>query len=269
MQKAKQKPDVKIGLVAYRDRGDAYVTQVLPLTNDLDKVYETLMAYRADGGGDGPEDVNAALNAALTHMQWSDGKDTLKMIFLVGDAPPHMDYADTVAWSKTARDAVRKNIYVNTIQCGNDSETTKTWKDIAHAAEGRYAMIAQDGGAAVAVATPFDAEIGKLAAELDSTYMSYGADAKEADATRARASSMAAAAEAPGAVLVQRPGHPDRLAGRHRRVRGGVPFGRTRHRLAYEQVDVRGEQLGLFAIERLNLLDRADQIGPVAAAQRW
>ena len=52
--RANEKPDVKIGLVAFRDRGDAYVTQTTPLTNNLDAVYETLMALRADGGGDGP-----------------------------------------------------------------------------------------------------------------------------------------------------------------------------------------------------------------------
>ena len=38
---------MSIGLVAYRDHGDQYVTQVLPLTNDLDKVYSTLMDYQA------------------------------------------------------------------------------------------------------------------------------------------------------------------------------------------------------------------------------
>ncbi|HEV2764625.1 MAG TPA: VWA domain-containing protein [Pyrinomonadaceae bacterium] len=31
------KPSVRVGLVAYRDLGDEYVTQVLPLTDDLDK----------------------------------------------------------------------------------------------------------------------------------------------------------------------------------------------------------------------------------------
>ncbi len=45
---------VKVGLVAYRDRGDQYITQVLPLTEDLDKVYSTLMDYEAQGGGDEP-----------------------------------------------------------------------------------------------------------------------------------------------------------------------------------------------------------------------
>src|ERR1700755_3080626 len=50
-------PSVRACLVTYRDHGDKYDTQILPVTNDLDKVYTTLMAFRADGGGDGPEDV--------------------------------------------------------------------------------------------------------------------------------------------------------------------------------------------------------------------
>ncbi len=194
VQKAKQRPEVKVGLVAYRDRGDAYVTQVLPLTTDLDKVYETLMAYGADGGGDTPEDVNSALNDALTKMQWSGGKDTLKMIFLVGDAPAQT-YNDTPSWKQTAQAAVRKNIYINTIQCGGDPSTTSTWKNIAHAAEGRFAQIAQDGGVAVAVATPFDADLAHLAGELDRTYLTYGAapERKAKADTRARAGALAAA----------------------------------------------------------------------------
>ena len=35
-------PDLKVGLVAYRDKGDAYVTQVLDLTDDLDAVHARL-----------------------------------------------------------------------------------------------------------------------------------------------------------------------------------------------------------------------------------
>src|SRR5258708_4421886 len=48
-------PSVKVGLVAYRDRGDDYVTQVLPLTEDLDKVYTRLMRFEPSSGGDTPE----------------------------------------------------------------------------------------------------------------------------------------------------------------------------------------------------------------------
>ena len=64
-------PSVRIGLVAYRDRGDEYLTQVLPLTDDLDKVYTTLMDYRADGGGDGTfrrDDIAAVARACCSWL---------------------------------------------------------------------------------------------------------------------------------------------------------------------------------------------------------
>src|SRR5947209_19460159 len=41
-------PRLKVGLVAYRDRGDAYVTKVHDLTEDLDAVYANLMALKAE-----------------------------------------------------------------------------------------------------------------------------------------------------------------------------------------------------------------------------
>jgi len=45
---------VRVGLVAYRDRGDNYVTKVTPLSANLDAVYSQLMSFRAEGGGDTP-----------------------------------------------------------------------------------------------------------------------------------------------------------------------------------------------------------------------
>src|SRR5262245_50330689 len=84
-------PQVKIGLVAFRDRGDEYVTRVIDLTDDLDGIHQNLMKLQANGGGDTPESVNQALHEAVTKIKWSDNKKTLKLIFLVGDAPPHMD----------------------------------------------------------------------------------------------------------------------------------------------------------------------------------
>src|SRR5437867_2798657 len=38
-------PDLKVGLVAYRDKGDAYVTQVLDLSDDLDAVHGRLKTF--------------------------------------------------------------------------------------------------------------------------------------------------------------------------------------------------------------------------------
>src|SRR5919109_135242 len=43
----KPTPDLKVGLVAYRDKGDAYVTRVYDLSDDLDAVHAHLMKFAA------------------------------------------------------------------------------------------------------------------------------------------------------------------------------------------------------------------------------
>ena len=176
VMKAKIQPEVKVGLVAFRDQSDAYVTKVTPLSDDLDAVYKDLMAFQADGGGDTPEDVELALHHALTQIKWSEGKDVLKIIFLVGDAPPQR-YPQAVRWEKSAQDAVRRYIYINTVQAGVDASTTTVWTKIAQSAEGRFSRIQQDGGVVAEVATPFDADLAKLARDLDNTEVDYGSRA--------------------------------------------------------------------------------------------
>src|ERR1043165_6481107 len=137
-----QNTRVRIGLVAYRDRGDAYVTQVLPLTEDLDKVYMTLIDYQAVGGGDGPEDVRTALADSVYRIPWSEATSgTSRIIFLVGDAPPHDDYDDVADTLTTAATAMKKGIIVNTIQCGASSETKRAWEAIAVLGHGQYFAI--------------------------------------------------------------------------------------------------------------------------------
>ena len=140
-------PSVRAGLVAYRDRGDAYVTKVLPLTTDLDQVYSTLMSYRAEGGGDGPENVRRALADGVHNAGWSPRTQGIaQILFLVGDAPPHEDYQDEPSTATTTAEAVNAGMIVNTIQCGNMPGTQNVWQAIAQRGEGQYFAIAQDGG---------------------------------------------------------------------------------------------------------------------------
>ena len=165
---------VRIGLVAYRDRGDEYVTQVLPLTSDLDKVYTTLMDYQATGGGDEEEDVRTALSEAVYKVNWSPSNpDLAKVLFLVGDAPPHNDYANTADTLITAESAAGLGMIVNTIQCGSLGVTTRVWKAIAQSGNGQYFAVADDGGVQT-ISTPYDDEMANLATKLGSTFLSYG-----------------------------------------------------------------------------------------------
>ena len=172
MQKP-SKPRVRVGLVAYRDLGDEYVTKLLPLTEDLDKAYTTLMDYQANGGGDTPENVRKALAEGVRGAGWSKaGRGMAQIVFLVGDAPPQ-NYAQEPDVLVTTAEAVRKNMIVNTIQCGDLPGTREIWQTIALRGEGKYFAIAQDGGVQ-AITTPFDAELADLAAQLGKTYISYG-----------------------------------------------------------------------------------------------
>jgi Mg-chelatase subunit ChlD len=174
VMKLPSKPEVRMGLVAYRDHRDAYVTRVTPISRDLDNVYNTLMSYRAEGGGDTPEDVRQALADGVHKVGWSPRSPNIaQILFLVGDAPPHDDYdnePDTVA---SALEAAKAGILVNTIQCGNMAGTDVAWNKISRAGEGQYFAIAQNGGV-VAVATPFDAELSRLGSKIGGTYMAYG-----------------------------------------------------------------------------------------------
>ena len=173
MAQADPAPEIRMGLVAYRDRGDAYVTRVVDLSGDLDTMYATLMDFAADGGGDTPESVNQALGDAFERISWSQDASTYKVVFLVGDAPPHMDYFEDRRYPEILAAAAQRGIVVNTIQCGGMPETTQTWNEIARLGGGRYFQVDQAGGA-LAIATPFDAEIAELSAELDSTRLYYG-----------------------------------------------------------------------------------------------
>ncbi|MCX5659534.1 MAG: VWA domain-containing protein [Planctomycetota bacterium] len=170
---AKPAPHVKFALIGYRDRGDEYVTRDFDLTDDLDGIYSHLKEFKADGGGDTPESVNQALNEAVTKMQWSGDRSVLKIVFLVGDAPPHMDYANDVKYPDICQAAVRKDLVINTVQCGADPETTRVWKEIAKLSEGQYAVIEQQGGMQ-AVSTPMDKEIQAKQRELNASALVYG-----------------------------------------------------------------------------------------------
>ena len=173
MASGQPSPRIRLGLVAYRDRGDAYVTQRFDLTTDLDAIYGQLMQLQAGGGGDTPESVNQALSEAVNQMSWSPGGNVYRAVFLVGDAPPHMDYADDTPYSATLAVARQRGIVVNTVQCGSMQATRPVWEKIAALGSGHYAAVAQDGGM-VALHTPMDDALGRLNAKLADNALAWG-----------------------------------------------------------------------------------------------
>jgi von Willebrand factor type A domain len=166
--------DIRMGLVAYRDIGDDYVTKKIDLTTDIQDLYAHLLELKARGGGDWPESVNEALDVAVNKLQWTSGGDVRRIVFLVGDAPPHMDYAQDTKYPVTLSVAKQRDIIVNAVLAGNAQDTARIWRDIAQNGNGRFIPIPQDGGEVVLIETPFDEEIIILQREINGTVIPYG-----------------------------------------------------------------------------------------------
>lgn len=174
-------PTIRFSLVGYRDRGDAYVTQLTDLNEDLDVVHDKLMKFQAVGGGDTPESVNQALNEAVTKVSWTKGDNVTRIVFLVGDAPPHMDYEQDIDYTVTCKLAQEKGITINAIQCGVMKETVQPWQHIAKLGSGKYIALPQDGGV-VSISCPQDKRISELTLKLNLSVIPYGSAERQAQA---------------------------------------------------------------------------------------
>jgi hypothetical protein len=166
--------EIRMGLVAYRDIGDEYVTKTFNLTTDIQDLYANLLELKARGGGDWPESVNEALEVGVTKLAWTQGAENCRILFLVGDAPPHMDYAQDTKYPEVIRTAVDRGITVNAVQAGGARDTERVWREIAQRGNGRYIPIPQDGGHVVIIETPWDTEIIELQGRINGTVIPYG-----------------------------------------------------------------------------------------------
>jgi Mg-chelatase subunit ChlD len=199
MISAQPTPELKLGLIGYRDRGDDYVVKSFSLTDDIDAIYGHLREFQAGGGGDTPESVNEALAEAIHKMPWSTDKKVLKIIFLVGDAPPHMDYPNGPKYPDLCREAAKKDLIINTIQCGEMAETKPIWQEIAKLSEGSYVGISQSGNVAV-ISTPMDKELSRLNEQIGATLIPYGDSTLQAEVH----AKFVAAKSAPVAAMADR-----------------------------------------------------------------
>ncbi len=193
------RPTIKFALVGYRDRGDEYITKVSDLSDDIDTVFASLKTFIAGGGGDGPESVNQALHEAVNKINWSKDRGVLKIIFLVGDAPPHMDYDNDIPYADICKQAMERDLIINTVQCGADDQTRQVWQAIAKAAEGSYVAIGQTGDMTLTT-TPYDDDLAKATSELNGTVLGYGKSAQQLEVKNKLESSVSA----PAAVAADR-----------------------------------------------------------------
>jgi Mg-chelatase subunit ChlD len=250
MISAQPTPELKLGLVGYRDRGDEYVVKSFSLTDDIDAIYGHLREFQAGGGGDAPESVNEALAEAIHKMPWSSDNKVLKIIFLVGDAPPHMDYPNGPKYPDLCREAMKKELIINTIQCGEMAETKPIWQEIAKMSEGSYAGISQSGNVAV-ISTPMDKELTQLNERIGATLIPYG-DSKLQAEVHAK---YVAAKSAPVSAMADRLTYNSKT-GKAVQGRGELVDALNDHKLKLEEIDQKQLPAELQQLDRNELQER-------------
>jgi len=135
--------DLRLGLTMYRDHGDEYVVKSFGFTSSVDTMADRISAQRADGGGDYEEAVDEALVAAVAD-EWRDGA-TARMLFLVGDAPPHADDYDR--FLEGVRSARAKGIHIEPVGASGVADAAEyLFRAAAALTQGRYVFLTDDSG---------------------------------------------------------------------------------------------------------------------------
>ena len=190
LSQGEPRPDVRFALVAYRDKGDDFVTRITPFTADVSVMHDALTKLGAEGGGDTPEAVLEALRDALEKLKWSPATSksakaaapeapVLRLVYLIGDAAPQ-HYSDSPSEDALAKLALRKGITVQSIICGEPgAEGRGFFERVAAHSEGRAVSLADAGrraetGAAGAAAGHAPAPT--VGGTISGTTQTYAAD---------------------------------------------------------------------------------------------
>lgn len=165
-------PEIEISLYEYENSGlsseSNYIRQISPLSTDLDLISENLFSLRTNGG---EEYCGAVIQDAVTQLKWKDGNKNMKLVYIAGNEPFNQGSID---YKVAVKNALKNDIYVNTIFCGNYQEGISTfWQDGAITGNGKYFNI--DSIQRVQyISTPYDDQITKCNEKINTTYISYG-----------------------------------------------------------------------------------------------
>jgi len=141
-------PDLRIGIIAhgdYCDKNLTYITKMLDLTNDKDKIVHFVNNVEATGGGDSPECYEFVLNQVRTLASWSSGKS--KILIMIGDdvahSPRETQNFKKLEWQNEIGLIKEAGIKVYAVQALGRSHATSFWRTMAFKSNGYYITLNQ------------------------------------------------------------------------------------------------------------------------------
>jgi Mg-chelatase subunit ChlD len=139
------RPTLRLGLVAYRDVGDDYVTRDYNFTEDVAAFRDVLATFEADGGGDTPEALEAGLHQSIHNVQWSD--NGVRLIFLVADAGPQLHRHQDYTYLSDAQQAVAQGIKIYPIAASNTEPNAEyVFRQLAQQTMGSFIFLTYQAG---------------------------------------------------------------------------------------------------------------------------
>ena len=195
-------PKVEVALYEYGNSGlDAaggHVRQVAELTDDLDKISESLFALKTNGGN---EFCGWVIQNAVRDLKWNPSSKVYKAVFIAGNEEFTQG---PVKYTESCKAAIEKGIVVNTIHCGDSAAAISgKWPDGARLADGKF-MTIETNAQVAHVDAPQDKKLAELNAKLNDTYYAYGLRGAEGKMRQVQQDANAAAAPAAPTVKAAR-----------------------------------------------------------------
>jgi hypothetical protein len=154
--------ELRIAIVAYRDKGCRYETLGWDFTGDIVLARQRLADLSAGEGGDEQEGVYRALRQAYTQLSWMP--EHRKVLVLVGDGPPHTGFggqcADMAGLAFENGELITHAIQVH-------GRAVKHFPEIAGAGRGRCMSLRESSAlvpeiTGLALGAQFQEELGEL-----------------------------------------------------------------------------------------------------------
>ena len=150
-------PDLRFGMVSYRDQEDRYITQLHDFDGNVERFQQTIRGVEASGGGDYPESLNQALHEAVNDASWRE--NSIRLTFLIADAPPHLDYQQDEDYAAEMVRAREKGIKIFSVaSSGLDEQGEYIFRQIAQQTMGNFLFILYRDGPQGKLDTPHSVE---------------------------------------------------------------------------------------------------------------
>lgn len=167
-----QRPLLEVALYEYGHDSlgaeNGFMRQIVPLTDDLDKISEELFKLATGGSA---EFCGQVIGQATSELKWSNKAGDLKCIFIAGNEGFAQGPVD---FRKACGTAANKGITVSTIFCGPNAQgVSLAWLEASKLADGSYMSINQNRQQ-VAINAPQDKQLIVLNSAINKTYVAYG-----------------------------------------------------------------------------------------------